>query len=215
MCGSANCFELRLRTLVGRRETMSNRSFVRCVRGSSQIPSLNISPTRLRSSLAGLALLTCSAAFAQPQTLPSVPTHDQKIIHRWSVEGDPHGVAVGHDGTIYVGLAQPQAVIAVDPKTGTIRNRLVLDSPDIASTKELVTLRTSADGKLLYIANGSDESASILEIPSFRIVREITTEGEQIRDAVPDPRNRFVFLLGRHVHIFDARGEKELKTLPF
>ncbi len=169
----------------------------------------------MRSSLAGLALLTCSAAFAQPQTLPSVPTHDQKIIHRWSVEGDPHGVAVGHDGTIYVGLAQPQAVIAVDPKTGTIRNRLVLDSPDIASTKELVTLRTSADGKLLYIANGSDESASILEIPSFRIVREITTEGEQIRDAVPDPRNRFVFLLGRHVHIFDARGEKELKTLPF
>jgi len=164
-----------------------------------------------------VALLTLAAALPQlaQQSLPTVPTHDQKIVHRWSVEGDPHGIAVGRDGTLYVGLAQTQAVIAVDPKTGVITKRLVLDSADIASTKELVTLRTSADGKLLYIANGSDESASILELPALNVVREITTEGEQIRDALPDPKGRFVFLLGRRVHIFDARGEKELKTLGF
>ncbi len=174
----------------------------------------------MRSSLAGLALLTFAAARSLPaqqelQRLAAVPTHDQKIVHRWSLEGEPHGIAVGRDGTLYAGLAQPQAVLAIDPKTGAVKNRLVLDSPDIASTKELVTLRTSADGTLLYIANGSDESASILAIPDFKVVREITTEGEQIRDALPDPKGRFVVLLGRRVHIYDARGEKELKTLPF
>ncbi|HJW93404.1 MAG TPA: hypothetical protein VJ901_07280 [Thermoanaerobaculia bacterium] len=163
-----------------------------------------------------LILLTCSAAaLSQPQALTPAPTHDQKVIRRWTLEGDPHGIAVGRDGTIYVGLAQPQAVIAVDPKTGAIKNRLVLDSPDIASTKELVTLRTSADGSLLYIANGSDESASILGLPDFKVIREITIEGEPIRDALPDPSGRFLFLLGRHVHVYDARGEKELRTIPF
>src|ERR1041385_5381155 len=163
MCGWASCFELRLRT-VGRIETTSNRSFDKCVKGSSRIPSSNISPTHSRSKFTAglLILLTCSAA---AQTLTPAPTHDQKVIRRWKVDGDPHGIAVGRDGTLYVGLAQPQAVIAVDAKTGAIKNRLVLDSAEIASTKELVTLRTSADGALLYIANGSDESASILGLP--------------------------------------------------
>jgi hypothetical protein len=136
------------------------------------------------------------------------------VIRRWELPGDPHGVAIGRDGTIYVGLAQPQAVVAIDAKTGAIKKKVVLDSAEIASTKELVTLRTSADGALLYIANGSDESATILSLPDLVIVREITMEGEPIRDAQPDPKGRYLFLLGRHVHVFDARGETELKTLP-
>ena len=188
------------------------------MKGSSRIPSSNISPTHSRISIAGLILLTCSAAAAlaaQPPGLTPAPTHDQKVIRRWAVEGDPHGVAVGRDGTLYVGLAQPQAVVAIDSKTGAIRKRVVLDSAEIASTKELVTLRISADGSLLYIANGSDESASILSLPDLSVVREITMEGEQIRDALPDPKGHFLFLLGRRVHVYDARGEKELKTIDF
>jgi hypothetical protein len=122
-------------------------------------------------------------------------------------------VAVGADGTIYVGLAQPQAVIAVDPATGAVKKRAVLDSAEIASTKELVTLRTNADRTRLYIANGSDESASILSLPSLGVIREITMEGETIRDAVPDPRGRYVYLLGRRVHVFDKDGRTELRTL--
>jgi hypothetical protein len=135
------------------------------------------------------------------------------VIRRWALPGDPHGIAIGRDGTLYVGLAQPQAVIAVDPKSGAIKNRVVLDSPDIASTKELVTLRIAGD--LLYIANGSDESATIMELPSLKIVREITIEGEPIRDALPDPKGRYLVLLGRHAHVYDGRGERELKTIPF
>ena len=159
-----------------------------------------------------IALLAIAASInAQPLTL--VPTKDQKIIKRWELPGDPHGVAVGADGTIYAGLAKPQAVVAIDPKSGTIKNRIVLDSAEIASTKEFVTMRTNRAGTRLYIANGSDESATIMSIPDLAVLREITMEGEAIRDAVPDPKGRYLYLLGRHVHIFDINGEKELRTI--
>jgi hypothetical protein len=147
------------------------------------------------------------------ETLTAAATRDRKVVKRFALPGDPRGLAVGADGTIYVGLAEPQAVIAVDAKTGAVKKRLVLDSPDIASTKELVTLRTSADGKRLFIANGSDESATILSLPDLAVLREITMEGETIRDVVPDPKNRFVYVLGRRVHIFDKDGDTELRTL--
>lgn len=136
-----------------------------------------------------------------------------KIVRRWKLAGDPRGIAVGADGTIYVGLAKPQAVIAVDPNTGAVTKRLVLDSAEIASTKELVTLRTNADRTRLYIANGSDESATILSLPDLAVLREITMEGEAIRDALPDPSGRYLYLLGRRVHIFDKNGGTELRTL--
>jgi hypothetical protein len=67
-------------------------------------------------------LLTLSAALLlaampppQPEILTAVPSRDTKIVRRWSLSGDPHGIAIGRDGTLYVGLAQPQAVFAVDP----------------------------------------------------------------------------------------------------
>lgn len=156
-------------------------------------------------------MLAVSRLVAQPLT--PVPTHDQKIVKRWQLSGDPRGAAVGADGTIYVGLAQPQAVVAIDPKTGAVKQRLVLDSAEIASTKELVTMRTNRARTRLYIANGSDESASILSIPDLAVRREITMEGEPIRDIVPDPAGRHLYILGRHVHVYDADGEKELKTI--
>ena len=123
-------------------------------------------------------------------------------------------MAVGSDGTIYVGVAEPQAVLAVDPKSGVVKQRLVLDSAEIASTKELVTLRTNPDRTRLYIANGSDESATILRLPDLAVLREITMEGETIRDVIPDPRGRYVYILGRRVHVYDAEGGTELRTLP-
>lgn len=160
------------------------------------------------------ALLLAATPPPQPGPLTAVPTRDTKIVRRWSLEGDPHGVAIGRDGTLYVGLAQPQAVLAVDPKSGAVKKRVVLDHAEIAATKELVTLRTNADASRLYIANGSDESAVILSLPDLGVLREITIEGEAIRDAIPDPKGRYLYLLGRRVHVYDASGENELHTLP-
>lgn len=179
-----------------------------------RIPSLKNSPTHSRSKFAALVLLTFAAASAfATAALSPVATRDRKVIRRWVLPGDPRGVTVGADGTIYVGLAQEQAVVAIDATTGTVKKRVVLDSAHIAATKELVTLRTNSAGTRLYIANGSDESAMILSLPDLAVLREITMEGETIRDVVPDPRGRYVYVLGRRLHVFDRDGRTQLRTL--
>ena len=162
-------------------------------------------------------LLTLSAAISLhgQAFLKLVATRDPKIVRRWALSGDPHGIALGPDGTVYVGLAQPQAVVAIDPTTGEIKQKVILDSAEIAATKELVTLRTNAERNRLYIANGSDESAMILDLPGLNVAREITIEGEAIRDALPDPKGRYLFVLGRRVHVYDANGRNELRALGF
>jgi hypothetical protein len=187
------------------------------VSGSSLTRSSKNSPTLSRSSFTALVLLTTAAvslfgATLEPVSTP-VKTNDKKVVRRWALSGDPRGVAVGADGTIYVGLAESQSVAAIDPATGAIRKHVVLDSAQIAATKELVTLRTNAARTRLYIANGSDESALILSLPDLAVLREITMEGEQIRDVVPDPKGRYVYILGRRVHVYDAQGEVELRAL--
>jgi len=163
-------------------------------------------------------LVAAFGAFAQAEitadALAPATSRDKKVIRRWALPGDPRGLAIGNDGTIYVGLAQPQTVLAIDPATGAVKQRLVLDSAEIASTKELVTMRTNPERTRLFIANGSDESASILSLPTLGILREITMEGEAIRDVVPDPKGRYLYLLGRRIHVFDSEGETELRTLP-
>jgi hypothetical protein len=153
-------------------------------------------------------LLTLSAAI-------SLHAEDQKALRRWSLPGDPHGIALGRDGIIYVGLAKPQAVVAIDPNSGAIKRKVVLDSAEIAATKELVALRINPAGTRLFVANGSDESTTILTLPDLHIVREITIEGEPIRDALPDPKGRYLFLLGHRVHVYDANGNGELRSLAF
>ncbi|HEX6178191.1 MAG TPA: hypothetical protein VF057_07520 [Thermoanaerobaculia bacterium] len=124
-------------------------------------------------------------------------------------------MALGSNNTIYVGLADRQSVLAVNGQTGAVIKEVVLDHAEIAATKDLVTMRMNAKRDRLYIANGSDESAMILSVPSLAVVREITMEGETIRDAVPDPKGKFLFLLGRRIHVFDANGESEIHTIDF
>ncbi|MEA2463729.1 MAG: hypothetical protein QOJ98_1476 [Acidobacteriota bacterium] len=185
--------------------------------GSSPTRSWRSFRSRWTSSVL-LLLLAAVSAFAQAErtdnALAPATSRDKKVIRRWALPGDPRGLAIGNDGTIYVGLAEPQTVLAIDPATGAVKQRLVLDSAEIASTKELVTMRTNPERTRLFIANGSDESASILSLPTLGILREITMEGEAIRDAVPDPKGRYLYLLGRRVHVYDAEGETELRTLP-
>ena len=181
--------------------------------GCSRTPSSRSFRTRSKISLALVLTFFTSGALAQ-DVLTSVSGGGRKVVKRWSLPGDPRGVAIGADGTIYAGLAEPQTLIAVDPKSGAVKQRLVLDSAEIASTKELVTMRTNPERTRLYIANGSDESAMILSIPQLAVLREITMEGEVIRDVVPDPKGRYIYILGRRIHVFDAEGDTELRTLP-
>lgn len=153
------------------------------------------------------------ASLAHAATLTPAPTRDKKVMKRWSLAGTPHGLALSRAGVLYVGLAEPQSVVAIDPAKGSVLGEVVLDSADIASTKELTALRLTSDETRLVVANGSDESVTILSLPDMGIVREIGLEGEVIRDAVPDPKGRYLYVLGRTVHVYDPNGERELKSL--
>ena len=92
----------------------------------------------MRGRSAVLGLLTLSAAlslFAAPASkLTTVSTRDQKVVRRWSIEGQPRGLAFGANGTLYVGLADRQAIIAINPADGSILREVVLDSAEIAAT---------------------------------------------------------------------------------
>lgn len=135
------------------------------------------------------------------------------MIKQYTLDGRPGGIAVGGDGMLYIGMESSQSVIAIDPATDEIVREVVLDDPDIAATKELVTLRIDTRRNRLVIAQGSDESVTILTLPGLAVEREITLEGELIRDAIPDPLGRYLFVLGRDVHVFDAGGDRIIRTI--
>ncbi len=141
-----------------------------------------------------------------------MPTRDRRVISRWTLSGNPRGVA-SYGGLVYAGLREPQSVVAIDPAQGTIVNEVVLDREEIASTKDFDVLRVDPKRKRLLIAQGSDESVSILSLPDLAVIREIGLEGEAIRDVVPDPKGRYLFILGRRVHIYDADGNRQLREL--
>jgi len=158
-------------------------------------------------------LLTFNSAAAEVQ-LSDSPSRDKRVLKRWIVPGSPRGVALAADGTLYAGLSERQSIAAIDPRTGRIQREVVLDSEAIAATKELVTLRLDAPRKRIIAANGSDESVSILSVPELAVLREITLEGEVVRDAIADPQGRFLYILGRAVHVWDAEGEREIISIP-
>jgi hypothetical protein len=145
--------------------------------------------------------------------IEAVKSRESRVLKKWKIDGEPRGVAVAPDGTIYVGLAAHQSVLALDPDSGRVLRHVVLDDEEIAATKELVSLRINKAGDRLVIANGSDESVTILSLPDLGVVREILLEGEVIRDAIPDPAGKHLFVLGRRVYVYDADGATRLRVL--
>jgi hypothetical protein len=164
-----------------------------------------------------LSLLVFSLLFAIPPaeaaTLREEPSRGKQVVRRWALSGTPRGMAVAPSGTIYVGLAGPQSVVAIDPLENRIVRERTLDREEIASTKEFSTLRIGNRGNRLYAAQGRDESVTILSIPELEITREILIEGETIRDALPDPAGRYLYVLGRSVHVYDIDGKRSIRKL--
>src|SRR5258708_16633140 len=134
MYAPANCFESRWRR-VRSPESRSSSNCGRCVNASSRTRSSKTSPTHSMSRLIILGLLTISALVLvaeRPELLAPAAGDDTRVVHRWSLPGDPHGLALGSDGTMYVGLAQPPSVLAINPRSGALRPRVVLASAQTA-----------------------------------------------------------------------------------
>ena len=169
--------------------------------------------SRRPTLLSTLILIAIATQAHAATSLTPVGTRDPKIVRRWSLNGSPAGLAIGRNGIVYVGMTSSQSLLAVDTGIGAITKEVVLDSPHIAATKELLTIRANHDGTLLAIANGSDESVTLVAIPSLDVRREITLEGEVVRDAIFDRSGRNLFVMGRSVHAFDREGVKEIRQL--
>src|SRR5512145_406810 len=117
MSAPASCFDLCLRTVGSLGKTWKAR-FDRCVSDSLRTRSSKTSPTPSRSRLTALGLLTLSAAFLLGSTsVTTTESRDRKVVRRWTIEGQPRGVAIGANGTIYVGLADKQSVLAIDSRS--------------------------------------------------------------------------------------------------
>src|SRR5258706_259962 len=87
---------------MSRSETVVQRSRQAAIPCRSRRSVRNAGITRPVLLTLSAALLLAAAPIPPPGVLTSIPTRDQKIIHRWSVSGDPRGLAIGHDGTLYV-----------------------------------------------------------------------------------------------------------------
>jgi WD40 repeat protein len=157
--------------------------------------------------------LSAAPAIDAATTIESVTTRGRGVVKKLTLDGEPRGLAVSRDGTVYVGMANAQSIVAIDPSRNTILREVVLDDPDIAATKEIASLRIDPRGERLVAAHGSDESVTILSLPDLAILREITLEGERVRDAVADSRGRYLVILGRDVRIFDYDGNREIRTV--
>src|SRR5436305_130645 len=86
-------------------------------------------------------------------------------------------------------------------------SKCVNDSSRTRSSKTSPTLLTTVKRRLR-------SKLTALVLPEMTVLREITTEGEKIRDAIPDPKGRYLYLLGRRVHVYSGDGAGELRTIP-
>lgn len=170
-----------------------------------------MSKANVLSLLAGALLFAAPAA--DSATLEEVSARGRNVVRRWSLSGTPKAVAVDAGGTIYVGLSEPQSIVAIDPLARRIERETTLDHEEIASTKDFSTLRIGNRGTRLYVAQGSDESVTVLSLPALEVTREILLEGEVIRDALPDPAGQYLYVLGRRVHVYDIEGKRSIRRI--
>lgn len=190
----------------------SSARSARCARSSSPTPSWRATAGRSTERiLAILFVVLALPALLEAAELTPASARDRRVLKTWSLSGEPRGIAVGRDGTIYAGLSGPQSLVAIDPEKGAILAERILDREEIASTKDFVSLRLDPKRARLVIAQGSDESVTIVGLPDLVVEREIGLEGETIRDALPDPLGRYLFVLGREVHVYDADGNRRIR----
>lgn len=170
-----------------------------------------MSKASLSAFLFGVAIL--AAPLTHGATLEEQPARGKDVVRRWSITGTPKALAVDAGGTMYVGLAGPQSVVAIDPLANRIVREKTLDREEIASTKDFASLRVGKRGTRLYAAQGSDESVTVLSLPELDVTREILLEGERVRDALPDPKDRYLYVLGRRVHVYDIEGARAIRRI--
>ena len=93
----------------------------------------------------------------------------------------PHGMWVGHSGTLYVTSEISQSILLIDPRQPKIIAAIPTGSPWTHM------LAVTSDEKWAFTSNVRSKTISVLDIPNRKIVKTITTSSDNHRMIVsPD-----------------------------
>ena len=110
-----------------------------------------------------------------------------RIEARVPVGPEPRGVAIAPSGQhAYAAVGVANEVVQIDLNTHKITARTAVG-------REPRSLAISADGKTLVATNARSQNISVLELPTLKKLRDISIEGDNLRQATLSPDGRFAY----------------------
>ncbi len=90
----------------------------------------------------------------------------------------PHGIAVGHSGTIYLTSEIAQSVLLIDPE----RHRIIAKIPTGSQYSHM--LAVTQDEKKIYVSNVQSKTVSVLDVPDRKLAHVVQTQRGEPADGV-------------------------------
>jgi YVTN family beta-propeller protein len=123
--------------------------------------------------------------------------------------GGPHGIIWLADGRLIVATGRSQSVVAVDARSGLVR-------PIATGQRSTHMVVVSPDGSTAYASNIGSGTVSVIDLKSFRKVRDIETGGQPEGITLTD-RGRVLWVgdnESARVQAYDTQSFKRLVELP-
>jgi YVTN family beta-propeller protein len=116
--------------------------------------------------------------------------------------GNPEGVSVAPDGTVYVTNTVRGEVDVISPATDTVTNTIQVGQMPWQ-------MALSSDGSTLYVANGDSDSVSVVSTASDSVTGTISDSGDPVSLALtPDGSQLYVGgLTSAIVSVFDTSND--------
>nr|WP_223649507.1 alkaline phosphatase family protein [Hymenobacter psoromatis] len=129
-------------------------------------PKAKISPTGLAVDAAGQRLYVVTK---EDSALYVLDLQTRRVVRRLPLGAEAYGCLLAPDGkTLYITLWGGDKLLAYDRATGRVRAALATGS----HPNELIQRR---DGRYLFVANANDNSVSVVDARSFRVLETIST----------------------------------------
>ena len=140
-----------------------------------------------------------------------------RLVKKVPISSPPCGGFITENGReFYMALGEDDAIAVMDTQTHTILRTISLKSSDVPKPARVMDpggMAVSPDGRLLYIANESADSLSILNLFTGSVQGEIRLGvGPQAVALSPDGRKAFVTDL-YSVHVVDTESRTVKSTL--
>jgi YVTN family beta-propeller protein len=123
---------------------------------------------------------------------------------------DPHGIAVGDDGRLYVTCEESRAVVVIDPDAGRVLRAVTTDQ----DTTHMLALAPRAPK--LFTANLGGATATAIDLRAGKVLAQVPTgAGCEGIDVTPDGREVWTTNKAADtVTVIDAATDRVVATLP-